>query len=150
MSMQISEDLKGETSVVILGINTRGFYVGAFLSQILADALRIPIPCHRVSVQNDTEPFGNDIIRDIREARYILLVDDVLFSGSTMLAAIRSVLDVAEPDKMRMAVVIDRGHRRYPVQPDFVGLISPTKFKEHVELQFDADNYPQSVMLTEL
>ena len=149
MSMQISEDLKNEKSVAILGIDSRGFHVAQSISRILNKALKIEVPCFPLAVKSDQEPLSVDIAEKLQNTRYILLVDDVLFSGSTMIKALRSILNVIQPPTIRVAVVIDRGHRKFPIQPDFVGLVSPTKFKEHVELVFDDQNIPQSVILTE-
>lgn len=150
MSMQISEDLKNEKSVAILGIDSRGFHVAQSIAQLLDKALKVGVPCYPLSVKSGLEPISDEIIQQLKSTNYILLVDDVLFSGSTMIKALSSILNIIEPPTIRVAVVIDRGHRRFPIQPDFVGLVSPTKFKEHVELVFDGDNNPQSVILTEL
>lgn len=150
MSMQISEDLKNEKSVAILGIDSRGFHVAQSIAQLLKKALKVDVPCYPIAVKSGMEPISDEIIQNLKSTNYILLVDDVLFSGSTMIKALRSILNIIEPPTIRVAVVIDRGHRRFPIQPDFVGLVSPTKFKEHVELVFDGDYNPQSVILTEL
>jgi pyrimidine operon attenuation protein/uracil phosphoribosyltransferase len=149
MAMQISEDLKNEKSVAILGINTRGFHVAQCISQLLNRALNVDVPCYPLAVKSDQQSISEEIFQNLKNTKYILLVDDVLFSGSTMIKALRSILNIIEPPTIRVAVVIDRGHRRFPIQPDFVGLVSPTKFKEHVELVFDEENNPKSVILTE-
>lgn len=144
MSMQIIEDLKGKTDVLILGLNERGYHVARVLCEHVSIAIESDIQCAPLNVHS-----GDDTWVTLLEGHsVVILVDDVLFSGSTMMKAIRLVLDHARISKLRIAVVIDRGHRIYPVQPDFVGLISPTKFLEHVEVAFDANNEPMHVVLT--
>jgi len=150
MSMQISEDLKQEKSVAILGIDSRGYHVALTISKILNKALNTPISCYPILVKSDHNPLSDQIIQQLQDIKYILLVDDVLFSGTTMVKALISIMNVIQPPTIRVAVVVDRGHRKFPIQPDFVGLVSPTKFREHVELVFDDQNNPQSVILTEL
>jgi pyrimidine operon attenuation protein / uracil phosphoribosyltransferase len=147
MSMQVVEDLKGSTDILILGLNSRGFHVAQKLAEHISAAIHAKVPCESLYVDQGLDDTCTPMVG---RYSYILLVDDVLFSGTTMMRAIRLVLEVATPGKLRVAVVIDRGHRKYPVQPDFLGLRSPTKFREHVEVEFDDKNYPSSVVLTEL
>jgi len=147
MSMQVVEDLKGSTDILILGLNSRGFHVAQKLAEHISAAIHASVPCESLYVAQGLDVDCKSLLG---RYSYILLVDDVLFSGTTMMQAIRLVLEAATPGKLRVAVVIDRGHRKYPVQPDFLGLRSPTKFREHVEVEFDNKNYPSCVVLTEL
>lgn len=149
LSMQIVEDLKGNKDVFVLGLNTRGYATAQAFTSLLEGSLKIKINCFPLDAHN-SNPLSQQISNQIGPNTYVLLVDDVLFSGSTMMNAIRKVLDSNNPKILRVAVIIDRGHRKFPVQPDFVGLISPTKFKEHVEVEFDTDGAPSKVVLTEL
>lgn len=147
MSMQVIEDLKGNTDLLVLGLNTRGYHVAQLIAKHISDSIHAEIRCVALEVNEEiksTETWK----QHLQHHSTVLLVDDVLFSGSTMMKAIRTVLDHGTPSRLRVAVVIDRGHRNYPVQPDFVGLISPTKFQEHVEVTFDENNVPESVVLT--
>lgn len=148
VSMQVAEDLKGNNNVHVLGLNSRGYHTGIVIASYLSDAIGHPVLCHPLDAHSDSS-LSAEIASLIKDNAYILLVDDVLFSGSTMMKAIRKVLDAGEPQNMKVAVIIDRGHRKFPVQPDFTGLVSPTKFREHVEVEFDAEDRPASVILTE-
>ncbi len=147
LSMQVIEDLKGNQDVLVLGLNSRGFHVAQIITHHVSASLNAAIPCLPMEV-NVEKPTSEEWKRQLGHHSAILLVDDVLFSGSTMMKAVRTVMDHSNPSKLRIAVVIDRGHRNYPVQPDFVGLVSPTKFQEHVEVLFDTNNHPESVVLT--
>ena len=149
LSMQIVEDLKGNDDILVLGLNTRGFATAQAFTALLESSLKVKINCFPLDAHN-ADGLSQQVSNKISSNTYVLLVDDVLFSGSTMMNAIRKVLDSNNPKILRVAVIIDRGHRKFPVQPDFVGLISPTKFKEHVEVEFDANGAPSKVVLTEL
>lgn len=147
ISMQVIEDLKGNEDLLVLGLNSRGYHVAQHIARHISASINSEIPCLPLEV-NDAKISSDSWKEQLEHHSTILLVDDVLFSGSTMMKAIRTVLDYGNPSRLRVAVVIDRGHRNYPVQPDFVGLVSPTKFQEHVEVTFNDRNVPESVVLT--
>lgn len=147
ISMQVIEDLKGNKELLVLGLNTRGYHVAQLIARYVSDSINADIPCLPLEV-NDETTYSDAWKQHLKQNSAVLLVDDVLFSGSTMMKAVRIVLDNASPSRLRIAVVIDRGHRNYPIQPDFVGLVSPTKFQEHVEVTFGENNIPESVVLT--
>lgn len=147
ISMQVIEDLKGNTDLLVLGLNTRGYHVAQQIARHISNSINAEINCVPLVV-NDGDDSSDSWKQHLPNHSAVLLVDDVLFSGSTMMKAIRTVLDNGSPARLRVAVVIDRGHRNYPVQPDFVGLVSPTKFQEHVEVTFDENNVPENVVLS--
>ena len=122
---------------------------GAALASLLADALETagghPVERHALSIAGfrddradvDRQPGGNasqplpDSAPDAHD-RDVLLVDDVLFTGRTARAALDAVLQYGRPRTLRLAVLIDRGHREVPVHPDVVGKVVPTKHAERV------------------
>jgi pyrimidine operon attenuation protein/uracil phosphoribosyltransferase len=128
----------------LVGIRTRGYP----LARRLADALRptlgegVPVGAVDITLYRDdldqaerwpvlrgTEiPFGVD-------GADVVLVDDVLFTGRTVRAALNSVCDLGRPARVRLAVLVDRGHRELPIQPDVVGLTVPTRFDERVRVR---------------
>lgn len=137
MAYQILEDHKGTAPIQLFGINVRGFS----LAKTLADALA-PISTQPVSIHG----IGEAPVKPDPNA-YVVLVDDVLFSGATIFKALKHLTAEANPRTVRVAVLVDRGHRALPIHPDFTGLVSPTKFNEHVEVVFDAAGNPDSVVL---
>lgn len=147
ISMQVIEDLKGNKELLVLGLNKRGYHVAQLIARHISDSIKTEIPCLPLEV-NDESATSEEWKHYLKQNSAVLLVDDVLFSGSTMMKAVRTVLENGSPSILRVAVIIDRGHRNYPVQPDFVGLVSPTKFQEHVEVTFDENNVPENVVLT--
>lgn len=137
MAYQIQEDHAGTAPIVLYGHRIRGTWV----AERLAAAL-VPISTQPVRVVTvDDRPIESET------DSYAVMVDDVIFSGRTLMDAIRVVTSTRTPRILRCAVLVDRGHRTLPVQPDFTGLVSPTKFDEHVEVVFDAAGNPESVVL---
>lgn len=137
MAYQILEDHKGEAPIQIFGIHVRGFSLAKTLADALSPISPQPVTWHRIG-EETVEPDPNS---------YVVLVDDVLFSGNTMFNALKRLTINTMPKVLRVAVLVDRGHRVLPIHPDFTGLVSPTKFNEHVEVVFDSDGNPDSVVL---
>lgn len=137
MAYQILEDHKGAAPIQLFGIHVRGYALARTLARALEPISTQPVSVHRIT----EEPVSPD------PDSYVVLVDDVLFSGNTMFGALKALTLERVPKVLRVAVLVDRGHRILPIQPDFVGLESPTKFNEHVDVVFDAAGEPDSVVL---
>ncbi|MCH8495639.1 MAG: hypothetical protein LAT57_08420 [Balneolales bacterium] len=149
IAMQVVEDCRETGSVLLIGLNKRGIHFATALNKQLQQLLPKSPVLLNFDAKSDTISFTSNDQKQLASAQYILLVDDVLFSGTTMIRALQSVLQFSSPEKLRIAVLVDRGHRKYPIHADFVGIVSPTKFREHVEVRFDAENNPVSVNLLE-
>jgi pyrimidine operon attenuation protein/uracil phosphoribosyltransferase len=149
ISMQVLEDVKSDVPVVVVGLNQRGFFLSGILSGLLSKRLGYTVPNIPLNVKSDMLEFDSAQQEILRKTGYVLIVDDVLFSGASMMRAIRTVMDSASPHLIRTAVLVDRGHRRYPIQPDFFGISSPTKLREHVQVQFEESGEPFAVVLLE-
>ena len=137
MAYQILEDHKGSAPIQIFGIHVRGYSLAKTLTDALSPLTAQPVSLHRIT---------DDAVSPDPDS-YVVLVDDVLFSGTTMFKALKTLTGTTMPKTLRVAVLVDRGHRALPIHPDFTGLVSPTKFNEHVEVVFDADGNPDSVVL---
>jgi pyrimidine operon attenuation protein / uracil phosphoribosyltransferase len=148
ISMQVLEDIKSINPVVI-GINQRGFRLSEKITERLSERLGCTIANFALNVKSQQITLDARQQEILRNTSYVLIVDDVLFSGASMMRAIRVVMDSASPHLIRTAVLVDRGHRRFPIQPDFYGISSPTKLREHVQVQFDQSNEPIAVVLIE-
>lgn len=146
MAIQILEDHRTNQKIAVIGLNTRGFQLGTFLAKEITKTGKLEVDCFQYVVGKSN---ASDLQTDIVSIDYAILVDDVLFSGSTMMTAIRDLLNVFDPKALRIATLVDRGHRRFPIQPDFTGMHSPTKFREHVEVHFTSDGIPAFVELTQ-
>ncbi len=150
IAFQIFEDNRGSDQLLILGIHDRGYLLADLLASKLSDISGSAIKAHSVHIKNEqsTMPAAPDanLYGNVR-GKKVIVVDDVLYSGRTMFEAIRLITSVESPDEIRVAALIDRGHRRYPVDIRYLGLYSPTKLKEHVACRFTADGKPDGVWL---
>ncbi|WP_144707825.1 bifunctional pyr operon transcriptional regulator/uracil phosphoribosyltransferase PyrR [Dermacoccus nishinomiyaensis] len=144
ISHEIFERNKGADDLVLLGIPTRGAHLARRLADALKDVEGIDIPVGtldvtmyrddlranpaRVAHQSDIPAAGID-------GRTVVLVDDVLFSGRTVRAALDALGDLGRPKAVRLAVLVDRGHRELPIRADHVGKNLPTATSEHVRVR---------------
>ena len=141
---EIVERNQGIDDVIILGIPTRGKpfadRLAAELSSIESRRVRagsLDIGLYRDDL--DLRPrtrLGPTIIPDDIDAKTVVLVDDVLYTGRTIRAALDALADIGRPAAVQLAVVVDRGHRQLPIRADFVGKNAPTSQGERVSVQF--------------
>ncbi|MFB5281366.1 MULTISPECIES: bifunctional pyr operon transcriptional regulator/uracil phosphoribosyltransferase PyrR [Peribacillus] len=142
---QIIEKNKGIENCVLIGIRTRGIYLANRLAeriqQIEGKAIQIgeiDITMYRDDLSKKTtdgEPLvkGSDINVDITD-KTVVLVDDVLFTGRTVRAALDALVDIGRPSQIQLAVLVDRGHRELPIRADFVGKNVPTSQSEKISV----------------
>ena len=128
--------------LVLLGIHTRGVPLAHLLAQQIQrlEGVELPVGAIDITLYRDDldkistrTPARTEILFDISD-RTVVLVDDVIFSGRTIRAALNAVIDYGRPSAIRLAVLIDRGHRELPVHPDYVGKILPTAKDEAVKV----------------
>lgn len=141
---EIVEATRGTDDLVLVGIHTRGVP----LAQRLADAIAgfehttVPVGTLDIALHRDDLPrLGvRPLVRrsaipvDITD-KQVVLVDDVLYTGRSIRAAMDALLDIGRPRRILLAVLIDRGHRELPIRPDFVGKNVPTARREEVRVQ---------------
>jgi len=141
--------------LVVVGIVTRGVPLAERLARQLEqlEGVRVPIVRLDVRAYRDDLPrttvhppaIQPDLIRD----RPLLLVDDVLYHGRTIRAALDAVMAVARPSAIQLAVLVDRGHRELPIRPDYVGKNVPTSEQEWIEVHLDETDGEDSVRILE-
>ncbi|MBE9109165.1 bifunctional pyr operon transcriptional regulator/uracil phosphoribosyltransferase PyrR [Nodosilinea sp. LEGE 07298] len=128
--------------LVLLGIHTRGVPLAHLLAQQIQRLEGVDLPVGAIDItlyRDDLDkistrtPARTEILFDITD-RVVVLVDDVIFSGRTIRAALNAVIDYGRPSAIRLAVLIDRGHRELPIHPDFVGKSLPTAKDEAVRV----------------
>ncbi|PAQ13216.1 bifunctional pyr operon transcriptional regulator/uracil phosphoribosyltransferase PyrR [Bacillus sp. FJAT-42315] len=140
---EILEKNKGIENCILVGIRTRGI----FLAKRLADRIKqiegeeipvgdLDITLYRddLSVKTeskDPEVRGSDIPIDITN-KTVILVDDVLYTGRTVRAALDALMDIGRPSHIQMAVLVDRGHRELPIRADFIGKNIPSASSERI------------------
>lgn len=139
---QVAEDNRGTKKLLILGINQRGYAVSEMLCGYLSELLDKQIECNRLEVTKNATSKADLSLQD----KYVLLVDDVIFSGTTMFEALKLITRDHDPDEVHTATLVDRGHRKFPIIAGFVGLDLPTKLDEHVHLELE-NGKPSMVIL---
>ncbi len=142
---EILEANKGAENLGIVGIVTRGTHVAERLAQRIRDieGTAVPVGSLDISFYRDDvgerlnpEVHRTDIPFDV-EGRSIVLVDDVLYTGRTIRAAMDAIMDYGRPATMQLAVLVDRGHRELPIRADYVGKNVPTARRERVRAAFE-------------
>jgi pyrimidine operon attenuation protein/uracil phosphoribosyltransferase len=143
MAYQIEEEAKGK-DIVLAGLNNRGFILASFLFDELNSIRKQSPQLYHLYDEDETH---SDSIPPPNAETILVVVDDVIFSGGTIFHAIRQVPALDNYKKILTAVLVDRGHRKFPVMASIVGFHAPTKLNEHVELQTE-NNTPKTVVLT--
>ena len=145
---EITADYKDSDRLAIACIANGGVAVGRHLLGLLEKSLGREIPCGVLNISFERDDFGNNPIPkdavittipfEVDGAR-VILVDDVIFSGRTVRAALNELFSLGRPDSVALAVLADRGHRRLPIQADYVGLELETQLSQDVLVQIDID-----------
>jgi pyrimidine operon attenuation protein / uracil phosphoribosyltransferase len=138
IAFQIYETFVGEKVVVLAGISSSGFVFAELLATQLKEISNLEIELCEVFVnkQNPELPINTSIDATQYQNKALVLVDDVLNSGTTLIYAVRHFLAVPLA-KFKTAVLVDRNHKKYPVKADFKGISLSTSMHEHVEVLFN-------------
>lgn len=155
---EILERNGGGDHVVLVGIRTRGAFLAQRLGELIhrIEGLRPPVAALDVTPYRDdldppadlagTRAAAMDAV-EVR-GRRVVLVDDVLFTGRTVRAALDAVIDRGRPAAIQLAVLVDRGHRELPIRPDYVGKNVPTSRRERVAVRIqEVDGGDEVVIL---
>ncbi|WP_251197981.1 bifunctional pyr operon transcriptional regulator/uracil phosphoribosyltransferase PyrR [Anaerotardibacter muris] len=158
MAHQILEQNKGGENLALVGILTRGDILARKLAEIIyqIEGIHVPVGSLDISLYRDDTCImnfpqlrGTDILFNI-DNKTIVLVDDVLFTGRTIRAALDALMDFGRPARIQLAILVDRGHRELPIRADFVGKNVPSAANENVRLHLkDVDGY-SSVTITRI
>jgi pyrimidine operon attenuation protein/uracil phosphoribosyltransferase len=140
IAYQIYETFVDEKEVVLAGIATNGFIFAEKIAQELKKISPLEVSLCKVQInkQNPELPIETSLSKEQYANKGIILIDDVLNSGTTLIYAIRHFLDVPLK-KFKTAVLVDRNHKKYPVKADFKGISLSTSLLEHVQVVFDED-----------
>ena len=136
ITYEIIERNKDLSQIVLVGIKTRGVYIARRIQERLSQLEQIDVPVAEL----DTKPF-RDYMKATEDTtvlpvdiahREVILIDDVLYTGRTIRAAIDNLVSHGRPARVSLAVLVDRGHRELPIRPDFVGKNIPTSKSEEI------------------
>ncbi|EZP77969.1 bifunctional pyrimidine regulatory protein PyrR uracil phosphoribosyltransferase [Parageobacillus genomosp. 1] len=143
---EIIERNKGIDDCVLIGIKTRGIYLAKRLAERIEQIEGSTIPVGELDITlyrddltvktADHEPLvkGTNVPFEVTDKK-VILVDDVLFTGRTVRAAMDAVMDLGRPARIQLAVLVDRGHRELPIRADFVGKNVPTSSSELIVVE---------------
>jgi pyrimidine operon attenuation protein/uracil phosphoribosyltransferase len=142
---EIIEHNHGLENVVLLGIPTRGAFLGERIGQFLKD-IQSPVPVGTLDITLHRDDLRMRPPRPLLptlipsggiEGKHIVLVDDVLYSGRTIRAALDAIGEIGRPATVQLAVLVDRGHRQLPIRADYVGKNIPTAASESVKVSLE-------------
>ncbi|HWD92735.1 MAG TPA: bifunctional pyr operon transcriptional regulator/uracil phosphoribosyltransferase PyrR [Verrucomicrobiae bacterium] len=137
---EIAERNETSGEIVLVGIQRGGVPLAKKLSALLAEIWKHPVPTGHLDVSMHRDDLGQRAAPNVQPTvipfdiagKTVVLVDDVLFSGRTIRAAMDSLNDFGRPRRIQLAVLIDRGHRELPIKADFVGKNVPTSLDEKI------------------
>ncbi|WP_292835813.1 bifunctional pyr operon transcriptional regulator/uracil phosphoribosyltransferase PyrR [Microbacterium sp.] len=144
ISHEILESNKGPDDLMVLGIPTRGVTLAERIGAQLAEISGRPVPVGALDVtmyRDDLHrhptrtPHATQIPPGGIDGKTVILADDVLFSGRSIRAALDALSDIGRPAAVRLAILVDRGHRELPIRPDFVGKNLPSARHERVQVR---------------
>lgn len=153
---EIVERNKGGEDLVLVGIKTRGVPLTERLQQKIKQIENFEVPFGEIDITlyrddlqtdlKDAELIATNITTEIKN-KTVILVDDVLYTGRTVRAAMDAVMDIARPAQIQLAVLIDRGHRELPVRADYVGKNIPTSKEEVIVVQLTEQDQEDEVSI---
>lgn len=158
LAHEIIEKNRGIDDLVIIGLRTRGAFIADRISQKIKEIENKEIPTGYLDVTLYRDDFRTRLKQpDVQvtnipfqiDEKNIVLVDDVLFTGRTIRAALDALMDYGRPSRIMLAVLIDRGHRELPVKADFVGKNVPTSIGEEVRVKIMEVDEEDAVNLVE-
>ncbi len=138
ITYEIIERNKNLDKIVLAGIKTRGVYIAQRIQERLKQLENLDVPL----IELDTKAYRDDVKSEQDtslipieiDGTDVILVDDVLYTGRTIRAAIDNIVSHGRPARVRLAVLVDRGHRELPIRADYVGKNIPTSESEEIEV----------------
>lgn len=158
LSHEITERNKGVEDLVIIGIRTRGVPLAKRLAELIKEHEKSEIPVGTLDITFYRDDLTlitpqpvvrrSDIPFEINEKK-VVLVDDVLYTGRTVRAALDALMDLGRPSMIQLAVLIDRGHRELPIRADFIGKNVPTSKRESIQVKLEEVDGEEKVLILE-
>jgi pyrimidine operon attenuation protein / uracil phosphoribosyltransferase len=158
---EIAEKNPGPEGLAIVGIHTRGALLARRLHTLVGELTGAELPIGDIDIsfyRDDVAAKSRSLAQPVVHAshidfdlsgRTVVLVDDVLFTGRTVRAAIDALFDYGRPERVQLAVLCDRGHRELPIRPDYVGKNLPTARGERVNVRLEEGDEVDQVTISE-
>ncbi|MGC6285289.1 MAG: phosphoribosyltransferase family protein [Polaribacter sp.] len=141
IAFQIYEANSTESEVIIAGINGNGFQFAKKIANQLQEISPLTIALCEVIIdkKNPLSEISTSIDQELYKDKSVVLVDDVLYSGTTLIYGVKHFLDVPLK-QFKTAVLVDRNYKKYPVKADFKGISLSTSIQEHIDVEFSENN----------
>ena len=158
ITTEIIERNRDLSTVVIIGIRTRGVHLAKRIKKTIKSLEKIDVPLGVLDITFYRDDFSELEPRHIIKKteinfsisdKDIVLVDDVIFTGRTIRAAMDGLFDLGRPSSIQLLTFIDRGHRELPISPDYVGKFLPTSRREKVQVRLKEIDETDEVLITE-
>jgi len=156
---EILERNKGADDIVLVGMRTRGVPLARRLAAIIQDLEPVSIPVGALdfalyrddvsSIEPETQVQNTDIPTGIADKR-VILVDDVLYTGRSIRAAMDALIDLGRPKSIQLAVLVDRGHRELPIRADYVGKNVPSSRQEKIKVRLRESDGMDKVLIVDV
>ena len=156
---EITEKNRGVENLALVGIRTRGVPLAARIAEEIQKIENVAVPTGSLDItlyRDDLTTMGyNPVIHGTEidfdvTGKHIVLVDDVLYTGRTIRAALDALIDMGRPKSIQLAVLIDRGHRELPIRADYAGKNVPTSRRETIEVALQEEGKTDEVILGEI
>jgi len=158
LSHEILEKNRGTENLVLVGLRTRGAFIAERISQRIKEIEGVEVPTGYLDVTLYRDDFRTRLKQPSVEVtnipfqidgKNVVLIDDVLYTGRTVRAALDALMDFGRPTRIYLAVLVDRGHRELPIRADFVGKNIPTSIGEEVKVKMKEIDGEDTVLLVE-
>lgn len=140
ISYEMIEKNKTLENIVILGIRKKGVVLAQIIAENINQIEGTEVPVFELDITPYRDDIETNIPKNVNKAlvkvsltnKVVVLIDDVLYTGRTVRAAMDAVMDLGRPERIELGVLIDRGHRQIPISPNYVGKNIPTSQEEHI------------------
>jgi len=159
LTHEILEKNKGYENIVVIGMRTRGVYLAERIAKKLKEVENKEVPLGVLDITLYRDDFRSVLkqpkvqITDIPfsiDNKNIILVDDVLYTGRTVRAALDALMDFGRPASIQLAILVDRGHRELPIKADFIGKNVPTSYGEEIRVHMKEIDEDDGVFLVDI
>lgn len=142
LTHEIIEKNDDVSKILLVGIKNKGVPIANYLAEMIKSLENIDVPVEELDIisyrdDNKKSVISNASFKTDINDKIVILVDDVLYTGRSVRAAMDAIMDLGRPSKIGLAIFIDRGHRELPIRADFVGKNIPTSRSENVIVDFD-------------
>lgn len=151
LSYEIIENFSDLDNLILLGIKTRGYTIAKRIAKNISDIKGVQVKTYELDTTTYRDDYDGEkkqiSIKENITGSSVVIIDDVLYTGRTIRAALDATIDLGRPQKIRVAVLVDRGHREFPIKADFVGKNIPTSDRDKVKVFLEENDNEDKVII---